>query len=533
MGFLSRLRNGVANAVRSPVYESPINREIPRMDLNAVKFAMGGMSQPVWGPEVSTVGAYSREGYTSKTFTIPRIPFTTQRNALIEDEDAQLAINHLSSQITGAAHYWKSTNESVMKYIDDFSSALEFDIMDTELVKELLWYGNSVYKARDGIANVRTADDLMHIPISSFVRIWWDRDRRPYKYEFRGAEYQGYHNPDDIIHFMYNPIDANSYGQGFAVALTISRLFNRITPDGEETKSLPSLLDLKLSTKFSMHLIERRYIPRNAYLVPNANQEERTQLNADLRKLEEGEDFVFGVPGADVKELGSAARAFNPTQFTDLTQGAIFKALNDFSGKQGSESSHQYANAKTSELLNEIGLSSFPLAVSRQLMAKLFKPWYEANPIYSPEFNGGIVSMSWKDCEYELNFGELEKKDLPTEEYTKLLEIATQTGAVQDPLEIRDLLERAGLPLSKEQTDLMNQQYNDLTGQMAMNQMNIPQDTQMSDPNWDYNIGTPPEEDPAFNTGARDMMYNPRPTDAHLNFTYTKKNHMISRKPIR
>ncbi len=23
-----------------------------------------GMSQPVWGPEISTVGAYSREGYT-------------------------------------------------------------------------------------------------------------------------------------------------------------------------------------------------------------------------------------------------------------------------------------------------------------------------------------------------------------------------------------------------------------------------------------------------------------------------------------
>ena len=27
-----------------------------------------GMSQPVWGPDLSTVGAYSREGYTSKTF---------------------------------------------------------------------------------------------------------------------------------------------------------------------------------------------------------------------------------------------------------------------------------------------------------------------------------------------------------------------------------------------------------------------------------------------------------------------------------
>ena len=37
-----------------------------------------GMSQPVWGPELSTVGAYSREGYTSRTFDSPAIPFNSQ-----------------------------------------------------------------------------------------------------------------------------------------------------------------------------------------------------------------------------------------------------------------------------------------------------------------------------------------------------------------------------------------------------------------------------------------------------------------------
>jgi len=33
----------------------------------------------------------------------------------------------------------------------------------------------------------------------SYVRTWIDRDAKPYKYEFRGENYIGYHNPDELI----------------------------------------------------------------------------------------------------------------------------------------------------------------------------------------------------------------------------------------------------------------------------------------------------------------------------------------------
>jgi len=39
----------------------------------------------------------------------------------------------------------------------------------------------------------------MKIPDDSYVRTWVDRDGNPYKYEFRGKEYQGYHNPEELI----------------------------------------------------------------------------------------------------------------------------------------------------------------------------------------------------------------------------------------------------------------------------------------------------------------------------------------------
>ena len=71
------------------------------LNVNNMKMAFDSFSQPVWGPEIATLGAYAREGYTSKTFDVPFIPFSTQKIALQVDEDVQLAINDLASRVTG------------------------------------------------------------------------------------------------------------------------------------------------------------------------------------------------------------------------------------------------------------------------------------------------------------------------------------------------------------------------------------------------------------------------------------------------
>ena len=465
MGFLSRLQASF-QALTSNQAATPSPRQgytsdrqpTNSLNVNNVRMALEEFSQPVWGPEISTVGAFSREGYTSRTFDRPVIPFATQKNALQTDEDIQLAMNDLTSKITGSDHYWKAVDDQATEYMHKFTKNLQFDVMDTTLVKELLWYGNTVWKPRLGIQHVRTRDDLMHIPISSFVRIWWDRQRVPYKYEFRGAEYQGYHNPEDIIHLTRNPINASVFGTGFGVSLCSPRQFEQITPSGAQPAELPSLLDRKYSTQLTMHITERRYIPHNVYVMPDSDPEERSAARSDLIDLKPGEDFVVGT-STEVQELGSMQRAFNPTQWSDLTMAPILKALNDFRGKQGGESQHTYANAKTAALLDEIGLSSFPTAVTIQLMEKLFKPWYEYNPLYSMSYGGGIISMPWEECKYELSFGRVEKKNLTDEEAMQAIQIGVNTGAIQDPIEIRDLLEDNGLGLRKEFTNAMDQQY--------------------------------------------------------------------------
>jgi hypothetical protein len=432
MGYASRLRNGIAKIIsdNSSVSLHPARN---KYDLNRIKDTIssgvlsemvpGGLSQPVWGPEISTVGAYSREGYTSRTFDLPAIPFRTQVEALQSDEDVQLAINDLSAKITGGAHYIKGANQEFIDYMEKFSKNLEFDTFDTILVKELLWYGNSVWKPRMGIANVRNADDLMHIPISSFVRIWWDRQRIPYKYEFRGAEYQGYHNPGEIIHFKWNPVDASVFGTGFGVSVLSPREFTMPLAAQEEVDvQLPSMLNRKYATQFTMQMAEQRYITRNVWIADGASADQRAALQSSVENAQIGQDVVSGT-NVEVKELGSQGRNFNAEQFADITQGPLFKALNDFRGKQAGESTHSYANAERAAILDEVGLTSFPISIRRQLEDKLFKPWYEANPMYTIQYMNGMMAYPWEESKFDVKFGQVDKKDIAVADMIKLIEL--------------------------------------------------------------------------------------------------------------
>jgi hypothetical protein len=528
----------------------PYAKKVPSVNLAHMKMSMEnlsemvpGLSQPVWGPEISTVGAYSREGYTSKTFDSPAVPFSTQKEGLQIDEDTQLAINHLSSQVTGGAHYIKAEQHQVVEYFKRFTDDLQFDTFDTIIAKELLWYGNSVWKPRMGIANVRNFKDLMHIPITSFVRIWWDRQRIPYKYEFRGAEYQGYHNPSEIIHFKWNPVNASAFGTGFGVSMTSPRYFQFPVGAGEfETRELPSLLDRKYATQYTMQHAEQRYVSRNLWVVENGDETQRAALQAQVQDLDIGQDVVAGAK-VEVQELGSQARNFNPEQFTDLTIGPIFKALNDFRGKQGSSESHQFANARSSAALDEIGLSAFPISLKEQMLEKIFKPWYEANPLPNPQ-TGGLTYLSFKELKLQIEFGKVEKKDIPLQDQIKLLELYINSPLPKDPVVLNNLFEQAGLGITKDMDDQLEQMFspanvmmNNMMQQQGLgitpngqtdpyynDNMNLPQHDvgggEVAN-NWDnQNMGSPPMDEAIYN----DMMVDIRGVQNDLKNNYKRSN---------
>jgi len=525
MGFGTRLRNGLAKIISDEPYTP--KHHTNSINLNQLKNTMnssllsemvpGGLSQPVWGPEISTVGAYSREGYTSKTFFVPSVRFDVQAVALQQDEDVQLAINDLTSKVTGGQHYLKGMNEQFIEYMEKFAKGLQFDTFDTILVKELLWYGNSVWKPRMGIRNIQSADDLMHIPISSFVRIWVDRQRQPYKLEFRGAEYQGYHNPGEVIHFKWNPVNASPFGTGFGVSVTSTREFTMpLSMDDSIDVQLPSMLDRKYATQFQMQMAEQRYITRNVWIADGASADQRAELQANIEQAQIGQDVISGT-NVEVKELGSQARNFNPEQFADMTQGPLFKALNDFRGKQAGESTASYANAERASILDEVGLTAFPISVKEQLEEKLFKPWYESNPYFDASYYGGMIPVPWSNCDFSLNFGQVEKRDIPIEDMIKLIELYMKSPIPKDPRQVLKLFEQAGLPVDENSLVSIGDMYNDPQGNMALNNMQQPATSSGLPYSGDMgggeigpqfnnqNAGSPPMDNPIYDSMARDI----------------------------
>jgi len=474
---LRNIRSNIAKAIQPTSFISDKSKTLPSISLQHLKDHMSmpiselspGLSQAVWGPELSSVGSYSREGYTSKTFDTPAILFRTQEMALQVDEDVQYVINKLSSQVTGGEHYIQTSSQEMTDYMEEFSHDLEFDTFDTILIKELFWYGNSVWKPRMGIRHVRSFDDLIHIPISSFARIWWDRQRQPYKYEFRGAEYQGYHNPGEIIHFVWNPVNASVFGTGFGVSITSERVFNMVV-NGDEFKqlTLPSMLDRKYSIEFIMQMASQRYVTRNVYQVIGSTENERSKFQSFVEQLKVGEDLVAGTK-VEVQELGTNTRTFNPQEFTETVNSPIMKALNDFSGKQGSETSHSFANAETAKEESEGGISAFTINVKSQLSKKLFKPWYEANPFTTVQYMDGLIPVDWKELKFNLNFGTLEKKDIPVDSLIKLIDSYQNNPILmQNTKPLIEMYKMAGVPIDEDVAENINNMYNDPTGQMAL-----------------------------------------------------------------
>lgn len=57
----------------------------------------------------------------------------------------------------------------------------------------------SPYIVETNIKSITHLSTGTKIPIESYTRTWTDRNGKPYKYEFRGNEYQGYHNPDELF----------------------------------------------------------------------------------------------------------------------------------------------------------------------------------------------------------------------------------------------------------------------------------------------------------------------------------------------
>ena len=148
--------------------------------------------------------------------------------------------------------------------------------------------------------------------------------------------------------------------------------------------------------------------------------------------------------------------------------------------------------------------------------------------------------MTWKEFDtlkFEIEFGKVEKKDIPVQDQIKLLELYMNSPLPKDPVVLNNLFIQAGLGITKDMDKQLEQMFS--PEQLMMNQMMaLPPDMGGQDQNpqgnqpqvdngggevpdnWDnQNVGSPPMDEVIFS----DMMQNVRP-DMQNNYKRSGQN---------
>jgi len=408
-------------------------------------FPQGDIGQPFW---FSNIGAnhFPREGFTYRPFDLPKVTHSDQLKGYLDDEDAKMGIDFLAAKTTGGEHYFTAKTKFLSSYVESWTKKVNLNWLNWQIGKELLAYGNCFVRCRVPIWKASKPEDFQILPIESMVRIWWTPDRRPLWYEFRGAEYNGYFRPGEVMHFIWNPVNGQVFGFGIMAQLTNRVTYLEDTADGAIIKERESYLDIKHGLQNVSYKVMKRYLPRLVIDAEKASEETRDSIREELRQIHDSEDIVHGVKGLKIDEIGNQTRPIDPQVFMDMFQSSIFKAVQTSKGRiAGQSEGPSYANGEESAILDEVGLSQFPIQLKFQIETMIVKPWYEFNRISDPHLYDGMIAVPWEAGHFEMNFGKQSKKDLEPEQIAQWIQILQNAGQIAGS-EIRKIAEHVGVP---------------------------------------------------------------------------------------
>lgn len=408
-------------------------------------FPQGDIGQPFW---FSNVGGnhFPREGFTYKPYDTPIVQLSEQLKGYFDDADARMGIDFLAAKVTGGEHYFKAKTKNLSSYVEKWTKKINLNLLTWQIGKELMAFGNCFLRCRVPIWQATKPEDFQVIPIESAVRIWWTPDRRPLWYEFRGAEYNGYFRPGEVIQFTWNPTNGQLFGFGLMAQLTNRVTYMEDTPDGPVIKERESLLDIKHAMQNVFAKIAKRYLPRLIIDANNASEDTADAIREELRVLHDSEDIVHKIPGLKAEMIGNDTRPVDVTGFMDFIQSDIFKALQTSKGRiAGQSAGPTYANGEESAILDEVGLSQFPIQLKFMIETMIVKPWYEFNRTTDEFLWNGLIKVPWDEGDFSLEFGKQTKKDLEPEQIAQWVQMLMQAGQLS-PIELRTIAGTVGVP---------------------------------------------------------------------------------------
>ena len=402
-------------------------------------FPQGDTGAPFW---FSNIGGnhFPREGFTYKPWDSPDIKFSTQLKGILNDGEIEDMLKNLASKAIGTGVTVKSKNKNITEMIEKQLYDINANYFGWLAVKEMIAFGMSFWKPRMPVMYCNSLEHYLHLPVSNLIRIWWTPDRIPIFYEFRGADYNGYFKPDELVTFTWNEINAQVIGTGIMPFLTRTVDFEEFTANGVRTHERSSLLDMKHSTQDTFFQTLKKYMPRFFLNLPDVTVETADQVAEDMANIDPTQDIITKLQGATIQELNSNGSSLDPKGYNELISGEIQKTVGTSKNQISSSSSSSRGSAvEQAKLEEDLTYSRLPEYFARQLAEKVIKPWYMANSYRGDDMYDGMIHVPWHAADIRLSCGKEAVGKLEHEHERDWLEMLVLNGEME-PGELRKII---------------------------------------------------------------------------------------------
>ena len=210
--------------------------------------------------------------------------------------------------------------------IEEFMEEVQADTLLLSTTKNCVAFGNDFHKPI-------TPQDLVQlepVPLTSIFRI--KRREAPdgrVHADWVEQRLGGTHRripAAEFHHYRWNPENNAAFGVGLLTKLAQSLDYTVKLKGAHETRTRPSLMDMRMQLQDDFRLAQHRRIPRDVWHIPGATVADKSELESDLQVMEADQDVTVRAPNLTVHELGRTGKivqtdAMQETVMQDVQQG--------------------------------------------------------------------------------------------------------------------------------------------------------------------------------------------------------------------
>ena len=357
-------------------------------------------------------------------------------------------IDELSEASVGSGFYTTAKKNQVKKTVDDWFEDVDLDSMNRNNASDLWACGNCILEQIDKPPNL---NDLIHLPIGSFYKIYSTKYGKITKYEqdiegtrttFEGA------NVDKLILIKWKCIGTKPTGVGLLESLLNKGVGYTVKDQSGKEKTVyrPSFREISEEIEDAMRNIVVGYVPLHVFTFYGMQDEWVKGTGNEIKALVAGDKLIIGLPQGkqDKNKLEMQTLETDPRSrlhpFAQYFHNAIITGLETPSVRLFIEAGFTEASARTAVELRDQKVASFRRFYKRQMERRIAKPKAMQDMT--------LTERQWKNADFRIEWNPLQPPKFTNEQLIALLTAQMKANVwIVTEKEFRHILKKRGFEL--------------------------------------------------------------------------------------